>query len=50
MESCDTDSRVARGGNYDGTGSNSPASIRGNIYPSDSYDIAGFRPTLFLKS
>ena len=50
MESCDTDDRVNRGGDYDGAGSSYPASNRGNNYPFYSGDSIGFRPTLFLKS
>ena len=50
MESYNTNSRVTRGGNYNFTGSSSPASIRGDVSPSGSGSDIGFRPTLFLNS
>ena len=50
MESFSTYGRVHRGGHYNNTGSNFPASNR-NIYaPYVSYSNLGFRPTLFLNS
>ena len=48
MESCNTHSRVIRGGDYSFTGAYSPASTRGYIYPSNGYVYVGFRLTLYL--
>ena len=48
MESCYTDSRVVRGGDYDVTGSNYPASLRSFYNPSNSSVYTGFRVTLYL--
>ena len=48
MEAYDTNGRVIRGGNYNYSGSDIPASIRGNSYPGDSYGDVGFRVTLYL--
>ena len=50
MESHSTYNRVIRGGHYGSNGSSSPASNRGNIYPSGSIGHIGFRVTLFLNS
>ena len=51
MESYDTDNRVIRGGFYNLTGSEEPASSRGGVNPYDRGDFGfGFRFTLFLKS
>ena len=48
MESYFTDSRISRGGYYNFTGSNVPASSRNSYYPSNSYAYTGFRVTLYL--
>ena len=48
MESRNTNYRVFRGGYYGSTGSDGPASTRGNGNPSYSYDFRGFRVTLYL--
>ena len=48
MESYNASFRVYRGGFYGITGSYGPASSRSNDYPSYSYDILGFRVTLYL--
>ena len=50
MESCDTYSRVNRGGNCDLTGSAYPASYRGSGKPFYSNAYIAFRLTLFLKA
>ena len=50
MESCDTYSRVNRGGNCDLTGSAYPASYRGSEKPFYSNAYIAFRLTLFLKA
>ena len=51
MESCNTNSRVSRGGYYNRSGSNNPASSRSYSIPSsDYYDYFGFRVTLYLNS
>ncbi len=50
MESFNTGIRVTRGGFYNNTGSNYPASYRSAYYPSCSFFYIGFRPTLFLNS
>ena len=50
MESLVTVTRVARGGDFCNTGSDVPASTRGNFSPSASGLNIGFRPTLFLNS
>ena len=51
MESYITNDRVSRGGIYDYSGSNFPASYRSSYYPSfDSTDYVGFRVTLYLNS
>ena len=49
MESSDTNLRVTRGGEYNNSGSYSPASDRNNDSPSnDLYGHIGFRVTLYL--
>ena len=48
MESCDTNGRVPRGGEYNNSGSYSPASDRNYDYPSNSFSHIGFRVTLYL--
>ena len=48
MEACYTDFRVSRGGNYNRSGSDYPASQRGNYVPSVSYAVIGFRVALYL--
>ncbi len=48
MESCNTRSRVGRGGFYNITGADGPASNRGYSYPSYSNVNVGFRLTLYL--
>ncbi len=50
MESLVTVTRVARGGDFCNTGSDVPASTRGNFSPSASGLNIGFRPTLLLNS
>ena len=45
-KSYNTNNRVNRGGNYNNTGSNNPASNRNNNNPSNSNDNIGFRLTL----
>ena len=50
MESYNTNVRVCRGGVFDNTGYNSPASSRDNSSPSYSDAYIGFRLTLFLKA
>ena len=50
MESYNTDRRVIRGGYYDGTGYEYPASRRSNNVPSSTYSRFGFRIALYLKS
>ena len=47
-ESCITTNRVLRGGDYYDNGSLNPASNRSNDDPSNTYDIFGFRVTLFM--
>ena len=49
MESYDAYNRVSRGGNFNITGSYSPASHRHNYTPSSSNVSIGFRVTLFLN-
>ena len=48
MESYFTNLRVSRGGNYNVTGSDIPASFRNFNNPSHSYGFIGFRVTLYL--
>ena len=50
MDSLVTVTRVARGGDFCNTGSDVPASTRGNFSPSASGLNIGFRPTLLLNS
>ena len=51
MESSRTDYRVCRGGFYVNSGSNGPASYRGNNSPSVDNNVnIGFRVTLYLNS
>ena len=50
MESYNTYGRVYRGGCYGDSGSDRPASYRGNSYPADSRSSIGFRVTLYLNS
>ena len=49
MESYSTNVRVTRGGGYDIVGSYGPASSRGNLSPSDTFDGLGFRVALYLN-
>ena len=49
MEAIDTDSRVYRGGSYNSSGLETPASSRDGYYPSSSYYYIGFRPVLYIK-
>ena len=48
MEAYGTDGRVNRGGGYDGSGTDYPASIRVGSYPDGSHSTLGFRVTLYL--
>ena len=48
MEAFGSDSRVGRGGRYDGSGSVSPASRRFNNLPDYSINFIGFRVALYL--
>ena len=48
QEAGDTGSRAYRGGNYNGDGSGSPASVRGNTGPTNTFSSYGSRPTLYL--
>ena len=48
MESYDTFNRVSRGGFYDHSGSDDPASRRDLSYPSNGISYFGFRVTLYL--
>ncbi len=48
MESYYTNGRVCRGGHYNGTGFNNPASFRGGGSPASSSVDIGFRLTLYL--
>ena len=48
MEAYTSTSRVYRGGVYDSTGGNGPASNRNDGAPSYSYDNIGFRSALYL--
>lgn len=49
MEASDSNDRVSRGGVYNRSGSENPASCRSNIFPDNSYDSAiGFRVALYL--
>ena len=49
MEASSANDRVSRGGYYYGTGSDYPASYRGNHSPDyDSNDYVGFRVALYL--
>ena len=41
--------RILRGGNYDVSGSNNPASDRGDNYPSNSYSFNSSRATLYMS-
>ena len=51
MESCSSDARVNRGGNYVFSGSGFPASFRGDQNnPSISGDFIGFRVALYLQN
>ena len=45
-KSYNTNNRVNRGGNYNNSGSNNPASNRNNNNPSNSNSNIGFRVTL----
>ena len=49
MEANDTDYRVARGGAYNVTASNSPASSRISNLPTSSYSYRSCRSTLYVK-
>lgn len=49
MEACDADRRVLRGGGFNLSGLENPASPRSIDYPSRSYDLYGFRLVLYLK-
>ena len=48
MEAADTAFRVSRGGYYDGSGDDYPASLRSYNRPDNSLDGIGFRVTLYL--
>ena len=48
MEASNTNYRVCRGGYYNSSGSNFPASCRDDLTPDDSISGLGFRPTLYL--
>ena len=48
MEAYNTFNRVVRGGDYNDTGSNYPASYRSSNDPDDTYDNIGFRVALYL--
>ena len=49
MEAYSTDYRVFRGGDFGSSGSDYPASCRGNGHPDDGdYDYVGFRVALYL--
>ena len=48
MEAVSTDSRVGRGGSFNYSGSNSPASCRSDGGPDDSDESIGFRVALYL--
>ena len=48
QEASRTDGRASRGGNYDGNGSSSSASLRRDLDPAGTYRYLGSRPTLYL--
>ena len=49
QEAFDTSNRVIRGGNYDTSGSNNPASNRNFLYPNSDYgSYISTRPTLYI--
>ena len=48
MEAVSTDLRVLRGGDYNGSGSDYPASLRNYDVPSNAGDTIGFRLALYL--
>ena len=48
MEAISTDARVIRGGNFNSSGSGTPASYRDGGYPDDGYEDIGFRVALYL--
>ena len=49
MEACNTGSRVCRGGNCYGNGTDDPASYRSDYSPSGSVSSYGTRATLYIK-